>query len=175
MRHLKCSSCGNERPAAEMFNVDGAVVCEPCGDRLVTEAHAAKRKPRVFRVSDPTICTRCKKDFGNTELPLIGGSHFCHECAELIYAYPFPAWLKAGFAALLLLLGFALYRGGPYFAAGRHLVQARRAMDGQHYDSAATHFAAVLPVKPTDQEVILTVKDKAGQEVFHTFTVKVVN
>jgi hypothetical protein len=31
------------------------------------------------------------------------------------------------------------------------------------------------PADATDQEVILTVKDKAGQEVFHTFTVKVVN
>jgi tetratricopeptide (TPR) repeat protein len=155
MRHLKCSSCGTEHPAAQMFNVDGSVVCEPCGDRLVQEAQADKRKPQVFRVVDPTICTRCKTDYGNTELPLIGGSPFCHTCADLIYAYPFPAWLKAGFAALLLLLAFALYRGAPYFAAGRHLVQARRAMDNQKYDSAAIHFAAILPVKPTDQEVVL--------------------
>jgi hypothetical protein len=107
------------------------------------------------RLLDPTICSRCKTDNGDTELRLIGGSPFCPSCAMTLYAYPFPTWLKASFAALLALLGFALWRDVPYFAAGRHLAQARRALDARDYRTAATHFALVLPVKPTDQEVVL--------------------
>jgi len=155
MRHLKCSSCAKEFPAGEMFHVDGAPVCEPCGDRLLAEAKAKKHKPQVGRLLDPTVCSRCKTDNGDTELRLIGGMPFCANCQTTLYAYPFPLWLKATFAALLALLAFALWHGVPYFSAGRHLVQARRALDQKDYAAATTHFAGVLPVKPTDQEVVL--------------------
>lgn len=157
MRHLKCSSCAAEFPAGQMFRVDGAVVCEPCGDRLLAEAKAKSKayKPRVARLLDPTVCSRCKTDYGDTELPLIGGTPICNKCAPALYAHPFPLWLKASLVALLVLLAFALWHDVPYFAAGRHLAQARRALDRQDYQSATTHFAEVLPVKPTDQEVVL--------------------
>ncbi len=155
MRHLKCSSCANEFPAGQMFGVDDAVVCEPCGDRLLAEAQAKKLKPRVVRLLDPTICSRCKTDHGDTELRVLGGAPFCPSCQATLYAYPFPVWLKASFAALLLLLGFALWHDVPYFAAGRHLAQGRRALDARDYQTASTHFALVLPVKPTEQDVVL--------------------
>lgn len=138
-----------------MFTVGGAVVCEPCGDRMLEDAHARKLKPQVHRVIDPTICSRCKKDNGDTELRLIGGVPFCPTCGAALYAYPFPAWLKASSAALLLLFGFALWHDAPYFAAGRHLARARRDMDRKEYTSAVAHYAAVLPVKPTEQDVVL--------------------
>jgi hypothetical protein len=80
---------------------------------------------------------------------------FCVNCQTTLYAYPFPVWLKASFAALLALLAFALWHGVPYFTAGRHLAQARRALDQNDYPAATTHFAGVLSVKPTDQEVVL--------------------
>lgn len=155
MRHLKCSSCAKEFPAGEMFAVDGAPVCEPCGDRFLAEATSKGHKPQVVRLLDPTICSRCKTDNGDTELRLIGGMPFCPSCGAGLYAHPFPLWLKASFAALLALLAFALWRNVPYFAAGRHLVQARRALDQKDYGAATTHFAGVLPIKPTDQEVVL--------------------
>ena len=155
MRRLKCSSCAGEFPAASMFSVNDMTVCEPCGDRLVVDAKAKKLKPRVLRIVDATICSRCKKDNGETDFRLIGGSPFCPSCGAALYAYPFPAWLKASFAGLLLLLGFALWHDGPYFAAGRQLIAARRDMDKSDYKSAVTHFAEILPLKPTEQDVIL--------------------
>jgi hypothetical protein len=155
MRHLTCSSCGTKFPAGDMFALDGACVCEPCGDRLLGEARDRQHEPHVSRIGDTTICSRCKADNGETDFRLIGGIPFCPRCGEALYAYPFPIWLKASFAALLLLLAFALWRNGPYFAAARHLVAGRRAMDRQDYQSAATHFAELLPIKPSDQDVIL--------------------
>ncbi|HET8712460.1 MAG TPA: tetratricopeptide repeat protein [Gemmatimonadales bacterium] len=155
MRHLKCSSCGAQFHAGDMFTVDGATVCEPCGDRLLAEAQARQHEPQVTRIFDATICSRCNTDNGETDFRLIGGLPFCPRCGEALYAYPFPVWLKASFAALLLLLAFALWRNGPYFAAARHLVAGRRAMDRQDYQSAVTHFAELLPITPSDQDVIL--------------------
>lgn len=155
MRHTKCASCAAEFPAGQMFHVDGAPVCEPCGNRLLGEAKAKGHKPTVGRLLDPTVCTRCNTDYGDTALPLIGGTPVCNNCAPALYAHPFPVWLKASFAALLLLLAVALWRDAPYFRAGRHLVQARRALNARDYQAATAHFAAVLPVRPTDQEVVL--------------------
>ena len=155
MRYLKCSSCDRQFPAAQMFTYDDAPVCEPCGDRLVVEAHAKHYRPQVRRILDPTICSRCKMDNGDTDLRLIGGSPFCPRCGAALYAYPFPTWLKASFAGLLLLLAFALWHDAPYFAAGRHLAAARRDMARENYKSAALHFASVLAVKPTEQDVVL--------------------
>jgi DNA-directed RNA polymerase subunit RPC12/RpoP len=155
MRHLKCSSCTKEFPAAQMFTVGGAVVCESCGDRLLEDAAAKHRKPEVTRVIDATICSRCKADNGETDFRIIGGAPFCPRCTERLYAYPFPLWLKASAAVSVLLLGFALWHDAPYFAAGAHLTRARRAMEAHDYKTAVTHFAEVLPVKPTEQDVIL--------------------
>lgn len=155
MRQLTCSSCGSAFPAGTMFRVDNAAVCEPCGDRLVGEAKAKRQKISVAHLLDPTVCSRCKTDYGNTDLPLVAGTPICDTCRPALYAHPFAGWLKASTAALLLLLGFALWRGAPYFTAGRQLVLARRAMERSDYQTASTHFAAVLPVKPTNQRVVL--------------------
>lgn len=155
MRHLKCSSCGRQLPSAEMFTYDDAPVCEPCGDRLVVEARAKHYRPDVRRISDPTICSRCKADNGDTAFRLIGGAPFCPRCGAALYAYPFPAWLKASFAGLLALLAFALWHEAPYFTAGRELAAARRDMARDDYKSAVIHFAQVLPVHPTEQDVVL--------------------
>src|SRR5258706_26068 len=155
MRYLKCSSCGKEFKAAEMFGVDRAIVCELCANRLVTEGQANKYEPHVVRLLDPTICSRCKTDHGDADLRVLGGAPFCPSCQAALYAYPFPVWLKTSFAALLALLAFALWHDVPYFAAGRHLAQGRRALDARDYQTASKHFALVLPVKPTDQDVVL--------------------
>ena len=155
MRHLNCSSCAGEFPAGQMFAVNDVPLCEPCADRLVVDAQAKHRNPRVVRILDPTICSRCKTDNGDTDLRLIGGVPFCPSCGAALYAYPFPMWLKASFAALVLLLAFALWHDAPYFAAGKQLAAARRDMERARYKSAVDHFAQVLPLKPTDQEVVL--------------------
>ena len=58
-------------------------------------------------------------------------------------------------AGLLALLAVSLWRGTPYFKAGRHLVLAERAMDRKDYKDASKHFAEVLKVSPAAQKVVL--------------------
>jgi hypothetical protein len=156
-----------------MLALDGAVYCRPCAEKTFQEAKAAGRDADFLRIVDPTICGMCKTDYGSSELPLVGGVFVCGNCAKSLYERPYPRWLKLSLAGLLLLLGAALWRGVPYFKAGRHLVQAERAMDRRDYSAAAAHFQEVLKVHPTSQKVILLgakahlmIGDPAGAQNF---------
>lgn len=155
MRKATCRVCSAERPAAEMLALDGTVICPPCAEKTSQEAKAAGRVAKFARIIDPTICGICKTDYGNSELQLIGGGPVCGNCAKGLYERPFPRWLKLSLAGLILFLGAALWRGLPYFRAGRHLMLAERAMNSQDYRAAASHFEQVLKVHPTSQKVIL--------------------
>jgi hypothetical protein len=154
MQRAKCSFCGDEG-AFEAFRLYEKVICRPCAEKLAQEATTLGKSLPLVRIIDKTICTKCKTDYGSSELPLVGGAPFCATCAQPLYAYPYPVWLKAGLAGLLLVLSVALWRGLPYFKAGRHLVLAERALDRNDFQQARAHFAEVLKVGPTDQKVIL--------------------
>lgn len=156
-----------------MLASDNTVICISCAEKQLQEARAAGRELKFARIIDPTICGICKTDYGSGELPFIGGVPACANCARGLYDRPFPSWLKLSLAGLLLLLGGALWRGAPYFQAGRHLVLAERAMDRQDYAAATLHFNEVLKVHPTSQNVVLQgtkaslmVGDIAGAQAF---------
>ena len=173
MRKASCHVCSVEQPASEMLAQERSVICQPCAEKTFQEAKAAGREAKFARIVDPTICGICKADYGSSELPLIGGVFACGNCAKGLYERPFPQWLKLSLAGLVLLLGAALWRGVPYFKAGRHLVQAERAMDRQDYSAAAAHFQEVLKVHPTSQKVVLLgakanlmIGDPAGAQSF---------
>jgi tetratricopeptide (TPR) repeat protein len=156
-----------------MLAQDRSIICRPCAEKAFQEAKAAGRETNFARIVDPTICGICKADHGSSELPLIGGVFACGNCSKGLYERPFPQWLKLSLAGLVLLLGAGLWRGLPYFKAGRHLVQAERAMDRQDYSAAAAHFQEVLKVHPTSQKVALLgakanlmIGDLAGAQAF---------
>jgi hypothetical protein len=155
MRRAVCSSCGTEFPVSEMFSLDQTLVCRACAESRARQAQATGQKIQFGRILDPTICWKCKTDYGDQELSLVAGAPTCGRCAATLYASPFPVWLKAGLAGLLVLLVVALWNGRRYFAAGRHLVLAERAMDRSDFAAADLQFAEVLKVKPTKQRVIL--------------------
>src|SRR5215813_13707142 len=149
MRKASCQVCNFEGPAAEMLVVNGRPICRPCAETKAREAQAAGHNLQFATIIDPTICGMCKTDFGSGELPFIGGTPVCPNCSKGLYDRPYPGWLKLTTVGLLLLLAGALWRGIPYFKAGRHLVLAERAMDRNDYTTARLHFAEVLKVSPT--------------------------
>jgi len=138
-----------------MFALAGKAICRPCAELRAREAQAAGHNLEFARIVDTTICGICKTDYGSSELPLVGGAPICGNCAPALYARPFPTWLKLSMAGFLLLLVAALWRGAPYFRAGKHLVLAERAMDRRDYRAADSQFAEVLKVGPTAQKVVL--------------------
>jgi len=138
-----------------MLVVSGQPICLPCAEKRAGEAKSAGHNLEFARLIDPTICGLCKTDYGSSELPVIGGMPACSNCAKGLYERPYPGWLKLAMAGLLLLLAGSLWRGVPYFKAGRHLVLAERAMDQGDYKTASVHFDEVLKVSPTEQKVLL--------------------
>jgi hypothetical protein len=138
-----------------MFVLWGKPICRSCAELRAQEAKTAGHNLEFARIVDATICGICRTDYGSSDVPLIGGVPVCGNCAPALYARPFPSWLKLSMAGLLLLLAGALWRGLPYFRAGRHLVLAERAMDRQDYRAAASQFGEVLKVGPTAQKVLL--------------------
>jgi hypothetical protein len=155
MRKASCDTCGSNNPAADMFVLSNKPICRPCAEKQAQDAVAAGREIELGRIVDPTICGMCNADYGSGELPFVGGSPVCSNCSSGLYERPYPNWLKLSLAGLLLFLAGSLWRGLPYFRAGRHLVLAERAMDKQDYQKAHTEFAEVLKSSPTEQKVVL--------------------
>jgi len=138
-----------------MFALDGKPVCGACAAQRPAEQKSAGEKLQLGRIVDKTICSVCKTDHGDTDLPLIGGLPVCEACAHKVLAWPFPVWLKAAMAVLLLLLGWALWHGRHYFPAGRHMVLGERALDHSDYRRASDEFTQVLKFRPDIQKAIL--------------------
>lgn len=138
-----------------MLALNGKPICIPCADAKAKEAGAVNSTLEFAHIIDPTICGICKTDFGNSDLALVGGTPACSNCAAGLYERPYPGWLRMAMAGLLLLLAGSLWRGLPYFKAGRHLVVAERAMDHRDYKRAAIEFTEVLKVSPSAQRVVL--------------------
>jgi len=138
-----------------MLLLNGKPICLSCAQIKAQEAKTGGYNLEFAKIIDPTICGLCKTDYGSSELPVVGGMPACTNCAKGLYERPYPGWLKLTMAGLLLLLAGSLWRGVPYFKAGRHLVLAERAMDRNDYKTASAHFAEVLKVSPKAQKVLL--------------------
>jgi len=155
MRKVACETCGSDHPAADMLVLTNKPICRPCAEKQAAQAASGRYNLEFARIIDPTICGMCKTDYGSTELPLVGGAPVCANCSKGLYERPYPSWLKLALVGLILLLAGSLWRGIPYFKAGRHLVLAERAMDRNDYKKASAQFDEVLKASPTEQKVVL--------------------
>jgi|GEM_PF-991900 tetratricopeptide (TPR) repeat protein len=160
MRKVICSVCGSEKPSGDVFVRDGQPVCSACvassSSNASAQGNAASDESGALqRVADPTVCALCRTDYGDQELPLVGGKPICATCSVHLYSRPFPLWLKASLAVLLVLLGVALWHGRKYFSAGQHMVRGERAMTRLDYKTASDEFAQVIAILPDTQRAVL--------------------
>jgi tetratricopeptide (TPR) repeat protein len=155
MRKATCSICGSEQPSGEMFSWENRALCAACSAKRAGDAAASGEAGVPARMIDPTICSFCNSDHDDRELPLVGDRPACGECTVRLHARPFPLWVKASLALLLVLLGVALWHGRRPFSAGRHMMRGERAMAHQDYKAAGDEFAQVLNVFPDMQKAIL--------------------
>jgi hypothetical protein len=155
MRHGTCTACRRSTPLGEMLLLRGALHCGPCVDRIATEAKPPLTGADVKRAVDPTVCAFCKLDNGGVDLASLGGIPACMRCEQNLRTRPFPAWVRASFFALLVLLVFSLWRGSSYFDAGRALIHGERFMERRRYTEAAAELATVLRSAPDCRKAIL--------------------
>jgi hypothetical protein len=102
MRQTQCSRCQATLPTSDTWNVLGSTVCEFCGNALLSEHDKPLVEGDVVRNLDPTICHRCQADSGQ-ELPQVAQLPTCPDCESHLRNFPFPAWIKLSFAALVIL------------------------------------------------------------------------
>lgn len=171
MRQGTCTQCATTGPLQGFFNHSAKVYCRPCTEKLLQSALSG---PGPAAAIDPTICSRCHADNGNSEFSRVGELPFCQPCQDYLYRNPYPQWLKIGLAALVVLLAGALVHGRKYFQAGRELYIGEKLVDQGKYGEAIPHLKKTVQVAPgSDKAVLLLAKaalldgdpDTAGEAV----------
>lgn len=139
MREGTCSGCGLTAPIGSFYSIGDKLFCEPCSwkeERGATERGETLTKTSVV---DGSICARCKTRAdatGSADFPVFKGVPLCPNCQQQVQNWPYPVWLKASLAGLLILLAVALVHGRKYFHAGRVMYAGERLLKQGRYKEA---------------------------------------
>jgi tetratricopeptide (TPR) repeat protein len=156
MRRATCSQCGVSGPWQTYFAYNNQIYCRNCADLLRVDIVPGAKPAALV---DPTICSRCGADNGDSEYPRLGVLPFCQTCHTYVEANPYPGWLKAGLAALLVLLAVALVHGRRYFSAGRQMYIGEKLVEEGKYAEAVSHLKQTVQIAPgSDKAVLLLAK-----------------
>jgi tetratricopeptide (TPR) repeat protein len=160
MRQATCSQCGLTTTVRSFYSMNGKTYCEPCVWKAAREAKEAGEPAEYVALQDNSICGRCGAYSGDTaDHPIVGKIPLCATCAPQVSNWPYPTWLKAGLAALLLLLVVALVHGRHYFHAGRTMYIGERLVEEKRYEQALPYLQETLRIAPeSDKTVLLTAK-----------------
>lgn len=139
MREGTCCGCGLTAPIGSFYSISGKLYCEPCSWK--EERAAAERGEHLEKVSvvDGSSCARCHaraEETGSAHFPVFKGIPLCQNCQQQIQNWPYPVWLKASLAGMLILLAFALVHGRKYFQAGRLMYAGERLVEQGKYKEA---------------------------------------
>ena len=140
--------------------MNGKTYCEPCVWKAAREAKEAGRPAEYVALQDNSVCGRCGAYSGDTsDHPIVGKLPLCANCASQVANWPYPNWLKASLAVMLVLLLVALVHGRKYFHAGRTMYIGERLVEEQHYQQALPYLQETLRIAPeSDKAVLLTAK-----------------
>lgn len=156
MRQASCSQCAVGGPLRNYFLYNNQIYCADCAEYLRIETVPGALPAALI---DPTICSRCQADNGNSEFPIFGSLPLCPTCQSYVQANPYPVWLRAGLLALLALLVVALVHGRRYFSAGRQLYIGEKLIEEGRYAEAVPHLKQTVQVAPgSDKAVLLLAK-----------------
>lgn len=137
MREVTCEACNREdTPLNNSVKVDGAVYCNSCFNRKFPEKEDVKDK-KVIIEYDPTVCTRCSKDFGRTVLPKVSDYPICDECQVLMKNNTFPKWVKIFFAVILAIVVFSFYWNWRFYQSYTNIKKSNELFAAQDYAKAA--------------------------------------
>lgn len=160
MRQATCCECGLTTTLRSFYSMNGKTYCQPCVWKAAREAKNAGQPADYVALQDNSICGRCGAYSGDAaDHPIVGKLPLCPNCATQVSNWPYPNWLKASLAVLLLLLLVALVHGRKYFHAGRTMYLGERLVEEQHYEQALPYLQETLKIAPqSDKAVLLTAK-----------------
>jgi len=137
------------------YLLNGKMYCEPCVWKASRDAQAKGEPAEYVSLTDDSVCVRCGASSDTTDFQSVGNQPLCAPCSQLIQDWPYPTWLKAGLALVLILLVVALYNGRKYFHAGRSLYVGERLVDEGRYQQALPYLEETVRVAPESDKAVL--------------------
>ncbi|HEY5747137.1 MAG TPA: hypothetical protein VIU12_13720 [Chryseolinea sp.] len=152
MRHVTCSHCNRtDVPVNESLHIDDVVFCHTCVNATFTEDQLKGRN--VVNEFDPTVCSSCSKDFGDTTLAKVAQYPMCPACAKAIEKKSFPTWVKAFFIGILVVVVFSTIYNWRFIEGYKEMNAATRAMQAKDYKTAARNLSAAFGHVPEQQDL----------------------
>jgi tetratricopeptide (TPR) repeat protein len=150
MQSATCSACENSFNKNDTFEVLGRTLCGPCGEEFINGLPSnTLGQNDIVRNLDPTVCAWCSSDLGDTPLPTsVANLPTCDPCDARMRNWPYPLWVKASFAALLLIAVVAFAWNWRFLDALISLRRANKSLQAGEISTAADlyeHAAASVP------------------------------
>ena len=142
---LACEACGVEQPMGEMLDVNGRTLCTTCAEAFVAERNSTEG---VKWHVDSTICANCGADGDRLPHSQLCGLPACAACIDFYRNRPFPTWVKAFFATVLIFVIVSLVWNWRFFQGYFEIKAARAAMNNRDSDQAAAHMIAAAKYLP---------------------------
>ena len=136
----------------ETLKVRGTVVCGVCAESIFARE---KKIPadQVEQQLDPTICVGCGMDNAAAELPKLGQLPVCSKCEVFFKNRPFPGWVKAALAGMVILVVFALVWNGRFIRAYYDLRCFASAAAMGDFERGAAHIISAAQRVPENAEL----------------------
>src|SRR5580658_973533 len=164
MREATCSGCGLSAPIGSFYTIKDRLFCEPCSWNQERAATERGEKLEKVSVVDGSVCARCNTRAdatGSADWPVFKGAPLCPNCQQQIQNWPYPVWLKASLAGLLILLALALIHGRQYFHAGRVMYVGERLANQGKYEQAVPLLKEADEIAPQSDEASLLLANAA--------------
>lgn len=138
MKKTNCDICHQtEIPLNHSIIIEGQVHCKSCFETQFSDQKELEGK-HIEQIADSTICSSCKRDFGNIELQKVGAYHMCTNCEIELKKRVFPLWVKAFFAAVIVIVIVGFAWNWRYYSAHKDVQQSISAIQNGDYALAAS-------------------------------------
>lgn len=161
MRKVDCSNCDSKDiPLDESIKIDGKVYCKNCLESQFPDPKMLENKT-VVKEFDPTICSSCNKDFGDTVLNKISNYPICTDCETTIKNKTFPVWVKGFFIGILVIVVGSFIWNWKYYSAYKNIKESNAFFRKGDYTNAT------LLMKSASDKVPEVGELEALSEYFH--------
>ena len=150
MIKVKCAQCGQILPMKNTSKTDDRILCVDCYKKLTLtqETVVSDFKHQV----DPAVCGRCGFDNGSNPLPTLANQPMCQQCADTLRNRPFPSWIKASFAGLIIFVVLAAAWNMRFVLAWKYTRVALKLME-QDMGQAAARVRTALSRVPESSDL----------------------
>ncbi len=131
----------------EMIDFHGRTLCKDCGNQFAAEGGDCRGAKLHL---DPTICLNCGADGGDAPHAELCHKPACEKCIDFFRNRPYPGWVKAFFAAVVVFVLVSLVWNWRFFqgyfemkAAGAAMERRNPALAAEKMSSAAKHVPEV--------------------------------